>query len=554
MSAIDELHSSKSIAVAAPTIAAPGDSGIDGPEQPQRARTTVVDRLASSRATALLWRDWRVGAGAAAGAAAVAGMLVGWWTPRGPMTTTQALAAMAIGAVVGVAAGVAARSRWAMMVAPVVFAAVFEVARIGSDGPTVDAIHPGSTYGFFAFVVGRGFHGLLVLVPMLLGAAFGAAFARRASGNPGCRQGRARVGLYVRRTLAGAGSIGIIALAVGIARPASTASIRDANGNTIDGSIAELSRVEIGGHDLAMMIRGASTENPILLYLAGGPGGSELGAMRNHLSSLEQDFVVVTWDQRGTGKSYTEIEPTATLTFDNAVADTIEVTNYLRDRFGQDKIFLLGQSYGTFLGVRAVQQHPELYTAFIGAGQMVSARETDRIFYADTLAWARDAGNDDLVDTLTRLGPPPYRTLLDLEATLANEHEVYPYDHSRNSEGEGGFTENFFVPEYTLVEQIHLLGGFLDTFNFIYPQIQDIDFRLDATRLDVPVFFVQGAHEADGRAEPFAEWYSMLSAPTKDLVVLDTSGHRPLFEQPDDFVTYMTDTVLAEMTPTSATR
>ena len=499
--------------------------------------------------TQILWRDWRLGAGAAAGAAALGALLLGWWTPRGPMTTAQALTAMAIGALLGAAAGGAIRSRWAMLLAPVVFVAVFELARIGSDGPTVDAIHPGSTYGILAFVVGRGFHGLVGLGPMLLGAAFGSAIARRTSGGSRSRHGRAQAGLYLRRTLAGGGTIGMIALAAGVARPASTAAINDAAGNRVEGSIAELVRVDIGGHDLAMMIRGASTDNPVLLYLAGGPGGSELGAMRNHLPALEAHFVVVTWDQRGTGKSYTEIEPTATLTFDNAVADTIEVTNYLRDRFGQDKIYVLGQSYGSILGVRTVQQQPELYTAFIGTGQMVSTRETDRIFYADTLAWARDTGNNDLVDTLTRLGPPPYTTLLDLEATLANEHEVYPYDHSGNSEGQGGFTENFFVPEYTLVEQIHLLGGFLDTFNFIYPQIQDIDFRVDATRLDVPAFFVEGAHEASGRAEPFAEWYAMLTAPTKDLMVLDTSGHRPLFEQPDEFVAYMVDTVLAETNP-----
>jgi pimeloyl-ACP methyl ester carboxylesterase len=357
------------------------------------------------------------------------------------------------------------------------------------------------------------------------------------------------VGGYARRAVAVLAALAMVALAAGIARPAGTAAIRDAEGKRVGGSIAELTRVEIGGHDLAMMVRGASTGNPVLLYLAGGPGGSELGAMRNHLADLEQHFVVVTWDQGGTGKSYTEIEPTATLTFDNAVADTIAVTNYLRDRFAQDTIYLLGQSYGTVLGIRAVQQRPELYTAFIGAGQMVSPRVTDQIFYDDTLVWARETGNESLVDTLTRLGPPPYETLLDLEATLANEHEVYPYDHSTNSEGEGGFSENFFVSEYTLVEQIHLLGGFLDTFNAIYPQIQDIDFRDDATRLEVPMFFVQGAHEARGRAEPFAEWYSILEAPMKDYVVLGTSGHRPLFEQPDEFVTYMVDTVLAEAGP-----
>ncbi|MCZ7629853.1 MAG: alpha/beta hydrolase [Microthrixaceae bacterium] len=135
--------------------------------------------------------------------------------------------------------------------------------------------------------------------------------------------------------------------------------------------------------------------------------------------------------------------------------------------------------------------------------------------------------------------------MLDYETALSYEHEVYPYDHSPNSEGEGGFSENLIVPEYAFTDQVHLLGAFMDTFSALYPQLQEIDFRRTATTLDVPVFFVQGAHEADGRAEPFDEWYPMLRAPIKDLEVLEDSGHRPLFEQPAEFVEYMTDTVLA---------
>ena len=129
----------------------------------------------------------------------------------------------------------------------------------------------------------------------------------------------------------------------------------------------------------------------MLLFLAGGPGGTELGAMRHHGEALEEDFVVVTFDQRGTGKSYDQLEPTSTLTLDRAVADTIEVTNYLRDRFGQDKIYLLGQSWGTILGVLAVQQQPELYRGVRRRrpdGQPRCA--TDQIIYQDTLAWARE--------------------------------------------------------------------------------------------------------------------------------------------------------------------
>ncbi|HEX5879325.1 MAG TPA: alpha/beta hydrolase, partial [Actinomycetota bacterium] len=103
--------------------------------------------------------------------------------------------------------------------------------------------------------------------------------------------------------------------------------------------------------------------------------------------------------------------------------------------------------------------------------------------------------------------------------------------------------------EYTLLEQLHIFAGFMDTFSVLYPQIQDIDFRTQATSLDVPVYLAQGAHEAPGRAEPAQQWFDLLQAPSKQLVTFDTSGHRPLWEQPAQFADLMT-TVLAETAPT----
>ncbi len=489
--------------------------------------------------------DWRIGTVAAVGAAASWALIAGLWTPRGPLTTGQAIWSIVISLFVGSIGGLMMRSRWALLTGPLVFATVFELTRVGTDGPTVDA--PAfTTYGILALVVGRGFHALISLAPMAFGAVIGAGIARHLDAPPDPEKQPRRWAVRARRGVAVLAAVGLVGFTVLLARPASTAPIVDANGDPLAGSIAEFGTIDVNGHDLDVMIRGHSVDNPVLLFLAGGPGGSEMGAMRNHLPGLEEHFTVVTWDQRGTGKAYDELDPTGTYTLDGVIDDTIAVTNHLRDRFGQDRIYLLGQSWGSTLGVLAVQQHPELYTAFVGTGQMVSQLATDTIFYEDTLVWADSTGNTGLVADLLAIGAPPYDRMLDYETALSSEHDVYPYDHGANSEGEGGFSENFFVSEYTLIDQVHLLGAFMDTFSVLYPQLQDVDFRRTAIDFDIPMFFVQGAHEAGGRADVFADWYPTVNAPIKDLAVLDTSGHRPPWEQPDEFIEYMVDTVISQ--------
>ncbi len=471
------------------------------------------------------------------------GLAAGLWTPRGPLTSSTAISAIVISVALGTAAGFVLRSRWAMLLAPAAFAAAFELTRLTVDGPMVDGIHA-SFYGAIALVTGRGFQATLTLLPMALGAAVGAGVARSRTGEGSPASSRpARV---LRRTGAAVTALALLALTAGLARPATTAAITSSDGEEVPGSVAELSTVDLNGHELGLMIRGTSTENPVLLFLAGGPGGSELGAMRRHLPELEKHFTVVTWDQRGAGTSYADLDPVDTVTLDGYVSDTIALTNYLRDRFDTKDIYLLGQSWGTTLGVLAVQKAPQLYRAFIGTGQMVSQSATDQIFYDDTLAWAARTGNNGLVEELTAAGPPPYAAMFPYETALSHEMDVYPYDHSGNSEGAGQMSENLLVEEYGLIDQVHVIGSFMDTFAAVYPQLQDIDFRKSATDFEIPMYFVQGAHEARGRAQLFEQWYPMVNAPIKDVAVLETSGHRPLWEQPDEFVDYLVGTVLPE--------
>jgi proline iminopeptidase len=510
-------------------VAEPSDGGVH-----QRIRS-ALDHA---------WADRRIALAASAALVIGWALITGWWMPRGPVTAGQALTALGVGALLGAAVGLLVRRRWVALAAPLLYVLVFELVRVDLVGPTVDRPRF-SAYGLLAFVVGRGFHGLVALLPLAWGAVVGRRLAGRLSPEPGEPVHGLRRALRGTRTaVAALVGVALVALAVGLARPATTAAIEGPDGSRLAGSIAELTTVSIDGREHPLMIRGHSVDAPVLLFLAGGPGGSELGAMRNHLPELEEHFVVVTWDQPGTGKAYPGLDPTGDITLEGYVDDTLAVTDHLRERFGQDQILLVGQSWGSTLGVLAVQQAPERYRALVGVGQMVSQRATDVLFWEDTLAWARATGRDGLAGTLERIGPPPYDDMLDYETALSWEHEVYPMDHTVNHEGQGGFSENFLVPEYRLIEQVHLLAGFMDTFAVLYPQLQQIDFRRTATELDVPMFFVQGVHEARGRAEPFEEWYDLLDAPVKDVTYLDTSGHRPMFQQPEEFVSYLVDTVL----------
>ena len=504
-------------------------------------RVGTMDRGAASApaaersATAVQGGRRAVGVIAAVALAVVAGLVAAWLTPRGPVSTPEAIGWMVGALVVGLLAGGLSGTRWAVLLVAAGFTVAFELGRLGTSGPTVDGVHIGSTYGIIALVVGRGFSYLLALLPMLLGVLLGV-------------EGVARLGRSGARPLRiagwlGAAVLGVLVVGLGLLllRPATTppivgmGTIAGSGGASPPDSIAELTEVSLGGHDQALMIRGRSVDAPVLLHLAGGPGGTDLGAMRGD-TSLEGDFVVVTWEQRGAGKSYGSLDPVETLTPEQMVADTIELTEYLRDRFDEERIYLHGNSWCSILGVLAVQQRPDLFHAWVGSGQMVSPAETDRMFWEDTVAWAESTANDDLAEQLRGNGPPPYRDILDYEPALSHEHDWNPYPEF---DSDRELPATLFVPENTLTDQVNGLRAFLDTFAVLYPQIQGVDLRSDAVRLEVPVYVVTGAHEARGRAVLAAEWFELLEAPAKEWVDFDGSGHRPSFEEPGRFAELM---------------
>jgi len=458
------------------------------------------------------------------------GLIGALLTPRGPITAVQAIVWMVLAGLVGFGVGLVTKSRWSVILSPLVFGFVFELTRIGVDGPTVDLIRPGSTYGIIAFIVGRFIPGLIVILPLTLGVVLGGWLGSRYYQNspfsPGLASG----------SITGLGAVGVIALGVLIVMPAGTSPILNSDGEKLVGSIAELKTVKIGGQKQVLMIRGRDSDNPVLLYLAGGPGGTDLGAMRKADTELEDNFVVVTWDQRGTGKSYSALDPAETLTLERMVADTLEVTNYLQNRFDEEKIYLVGNSWGTILGTLAVKERPDLFHAYVGTGQMVSPVETDTMFYEDTIDWAKRTGRDALEKRLKTAGPPPYENILDYEPAISHEHDWNPYPGLDPSKE---LPFNTFVPENSFMDRINAMRGFLDVFSTLYPRIQDLDLRREVMDLGVPAYIVIGKYEARGREIPTKEWFETLEAPTKELVIFENSGHRPNFEEPTKFARLM---------------
>jgi proline iminopeptidase len=457
-------------------------------------------------------------------------------TPRGPVTSYQALATIAAALVVGLIVTAVTGGRWGLVLAPVVFIAVFELARMGTWGPTVDAPASFGLLHVLAFLLGRVPHGLLAVAPMVLGGLIGLALA-------------ARVGVPAASPLGVGGWIAASALAVTlavvgvvIARPATTAPILGGDGRVVPGSVAELTTVVIGGQPQAVMIRGRSSSLPVLLHLAGGPGGTDIGAMRLD-TGLEQHFVVATWDQRGSGKSYPAFDPAATLTLEGVVADTIEVTEYLAARFGQERIYIAGQSWGTVPATLAVQRRPELYHALIGTGQMVDIRETDRLFYEDTLAWARSRGDAALVTRLEAMGPPPYADLIGSYPVIVGpERQLNPYPEF---DGRTEMTATIWGPEFTVLDSLGAIRGLADTYARLYPQLQELDLRERVPALEVPVWLVMGQYEARGRVEPARAWFESLQAPEKHWVVFEGSSHRANVERPAEYARLLAEVKVA---------
>jgi pimeloyl-ACP methyl ester carboxylesterase len=316
-----------------------------------------------------------------------------------------------------------------------------------------------------------------------------------------------------------------------------TPPILGEDGKSLPGSVAALEKISLGSSKQWITIRGKNKNNPVLLFLAGGPGGSQLAATRTQLKELEDHFIVVNWDQPGSGKSYHSV-PRKSLTAERYVSDAYELTQYLRKRFNQEKIYVLGESWGSALGIMLVQKHPELFNSFIGTGQMVAFLDTEIYDYKLAIKLAEENGDTQTVEKLKFQGAPPYfgKDVTWKSATYL----MYLSNHmAKNpSISNPGYNtlEDLSGPEYGLYDKINYLRGVVYTFNHVYPQLYETDLRKKAVKIDVPVYFLEGRYDVNAPTVLVEEYFKLLESPHKELIWFEHSGHSPWINERDSFV------------------
>jgi pimeloyl-ACP methyl ester carboxylesterase len=293
-----------------------------------------------------------------------------------------------------------------------------------------------------------------------------------------------------------------------------------------------------------MIIQSKNIENPVLLYLHGGIPDYFL--TKKYHSDLEDFFTVVWWDQRGAGLSFNANIPEELITLEQMISDTREVTNYLRKRFGQDKIFLMGRSGGTFIGVHVAAKAPELYHAYIGIAQMSDHLKSERLASEYMLKKYRDAGNRKMVRKLqaspvTDVIPYGYLKLRD----KAMHGIGVGTTHDMNSIVTGVFFPSLTCRDYTFTEKINLWRGKARAgVHPLWNTILATDLSKQVPELDIPVYFFHGIYDYTVSYSLARDYFDRIKAPIKGFYTFEESAHSPIFEEPEKAIAILQTDVL----------
>lgn len=301
------------------------------------------------------------------------------------------------------------------------------------------------------------------------------------------------------------------------------------------GGIQELKSIEIGGIQQWISIRGTDRDNPILLFVHGGPGSPMMPLSWTFQRPWEDYFTVVQWDQRGAGKTYATQSgrPDSSLSIERMQSDTEELIKWLLAAYGQKRLFVMGHSWGSILGLRVAQHRPELLYAYIGVGQVVNGRQNEVVGYSQVLARAQAAGNSTAVRELTSIAPYPGDSgstplgKVMIERKWDRFFGGMLYGKTEDDDDLIGALS----PEYTPRDLARVGRGALLSVQALLPQAAAVDFS-DVTEFKCPVFFFAGAEDRTTPTSLVEEYFATIHAPIKKLFKIPKAAHYVVNERP----------------------
>jgi pimeloyl-ACP methyl ester carboxylesterase len=300
---------------------------------------------------------------------------------------------------------------------------------------------------------------------------------------------------------------------------------------TPDG-VQEAGFVRIGGVDQWVQIRGEHRSNPILLFVHGGPGFAA-SPFTPVFRNWEKRFTLVQWDQRDAGRTYSR-NGGQPLSIDQVTRDGLEVADHIRRRLGQPQVIVLGHSWGSAVALNMIHRRPDLFSAYVGTGQMDDRDDQEAASYAMVLARAKAARNATAVTELEKLGPPPYKGLAGL---LVERRWLAVYDTPAERNLFKVMTPVvFYAPDQSLRELYDFNAAPKVAQPAAYGDVARFNARSLGLSFAVSMFVFEGDQDILTPPAPTQRWLDQLQAPRKALVLLKGGGHDAVFSMPDAFL------------------
>ena len=293
--------------------------------------------------------------------------------------------------------------------------------------------------------------------------------------------------------------------------------------------------VEVNDSIQNIRVRAAKKGLPVILFLHGGPGVCDRhNILRDH-SDLAEDFTLVCWDQRGSGKSYTPDIKKSIPKVADYVDDVEFMLEYLTGKFGVRKVAMVGHSWGSIIGVLAAARRPDLLFAYVGEGQFVDGDRNEEGSYRFCLEEAKRRGDKKALAALEK-GAPVDGVYPDNKSMMTQRDCLSRYGGAIHG-GKQGLVKGLLMPllktkEYSLADIVKYAQGATYLTDVMWPDV--VGQRLSAIKsLDVPVVITQGRHDYNTPSAIAKEWFDALSAPAKKWVWFENSAHSPDVEEPE---------------------